>query len=83
MLESEAIQAALLAAAGEVQGLMNHLGLVARSAPIAKLVFETDFQASFRRALQFGRVETVSVGLALTGHGVLAQPCDRKSIAAL
>ncbi|HYT29336.1 MAG TPA: hypothetical protein VEN82_01020 [Actinomycetota bacterium] len=76
MLESEAIQAALLAAAGEVQGLMNHLGLAARSAPTAKLVFETDFQASFRRALQFGRVETVSVGLALTGHGVLAQPCD-------
>lgn len=76
MLENEAIQAALYAAAGEVQGLVNHLGLAARSAPTAKLVFETDFQASFRRALQFGRTESVTVGTNLSAKGVLAQPCD-------
>jgi hypothetical protein len=76
MLEPEAIQAAMLAAAGEVQGLMNHLGLAARSAPTAKLVFETDYQAAFRRALQFGRTETVSVQSGLASKGVLAEPCD-------
>src|SRR5690242_13346109 len=75
MLEAEAVQAAMLAAAGEVQVLMNHLGLAARSAPTAKLVFETDLQASLRRAFQFGRTETVSVEQPL-GHGVLAHPCD-------
>jgi hypothetical protein len=76
MLEAEAVQASMLAAAGEVQGLMNHLGLAARSAPTAKLVFETDFQAALRRALQFGRTETVNVEQPLAGQGVLAQPCD-------
>ena len=50
MLEPEAVQGALLAAAGEVQSLMNHLGLAARSAPTAKLVFESDLRASLRRA---------------------------------
>ena len=76
MLESEAIQAALFAAAGQVQALVNHLGLAARSAPTAKLVFEADFQAALRLALQFGRVETVSVGTALGTRGVAAQPVD-------
>src|SRR6476661_577858 len=70
MLEPEAVQAAFLAAAGEVQALMNHLGLAARSAPTAKLVFEADLCSSLRRALQFGRQETVSV------DGVLGKPTD-------
>ncbi|MBA3551791.1 MAG: hypothetical protein H0W27_02825 [Actinobacteria bacterium] len=76
MLEPEAVQAALLAAAGEVQALVNHLGVAARSANAAKLVFETDLQASFRRALQYGRTELVSVDTRLSGSGLLAQPCD-------
>ena len=76
MLEAEAIQAALYAAAGEVQALVNHLGLAARSAPTAKLVFEPDFQAALRLAFQFGRVETVSVSSPLASKGVLSQPVD-------
>ena len=76
MLESEAILASLLAAAGETQALMNHLGLAARSAPTAKFVFEADLRASLRRALQFGRTELVSVETPLGKTGVLAQPCD-------
>jgi len=76
MLEPEAIQAALYAAAGEVQALVNHLGLAARSAPTAKLVFEADFQASLRLAFQFGRVETVSVNSPLGTKGVLKQSVD-------
>ena len=76
MLEPEAIQAALYAAAGDVQALVNHLGLAARSAPTAKLVFEADFQASLRLAFQFGRVETVSVSAPLASKGLLSQPVD-------
>src|SRR5436309_1753161 len=76
MLEPEAIQAALYAAAGDVQALVNHLGLAARSAPTAKLVFETDFQASLRLAFQFGRVETVTVNTPLGTKGVVKQPVD-------
>jgi hypothetical protein len=76
MLEAEAVQAALLAAAGEVQAMMNHLGLAARSAPTAKLVFDTDMQASLRRALQFGRTETVSVDAALGSKPPLSEPTD-------
>jgi hypothetical protein len=76
VLEPEAIQASLLAAAGETQALMNHLGLAARSAPTAKFVFEADIRASLRRALQFGRTELVSVETPLGKAGVLAQPCD-------
>src|SRR2546422_9810216 len=76
MLEPETVQAALLGAAGEVQSLMNHLGLAARSAPTAKLVFESDLRTALRRALQFGRSELVSVQTALGKGGVLAQPTD-------
>ena len=65
MLEAEAVQASFLAAAGEVQAMVNHLGLAARSAPTAKLVFDADLQAALRRALQFGRTEMVSVNAAL------------------
>lgn len=76
MLEPEVVQGSFLAAAGEVQALMNHLGLAARSAPTAKLVFESDFRACLRRALQFGRQEMVSVEAPLGKAGVLALPTD-------
>ena len=76
MLEAEAVQAAFFAAAGEVQALMYHLGLAARSAPTAKLVFESDLRAAFRRALQFGRQEMASVDQPLGKNGVLSQPTD-------
>lgn len=76
MLEPEAIQAALLAAAGEVQALMNHLGVAARSAPATKLAFEADLRASLRKALQFGRGELVSMETSLASSGLLAQPVD-------
>jgi hypothetical protein len=75
VLEAEAVQAALLAAAGEVQALMNHLGLAARSAPATKLAFEADLRSSLRKALQFGRAELVSTEASL-GTGGLATPTD-------
>lgn len=76
MLEPEALQAAVLAASGELQALMNQLGLASRSAPTAKLVFDSDLRASLRRSLQFGRSEFVAVDAALGKSGVLAEPCD-------
>jgi len=76
MLDPEAVQAALLAAAGEVQALMNLLGLAARSAPATKLAFEDDVRTSLRKALQFGRVELVTVETSLGASGQLAEPTD-------
>jgi hypothetical protein len=76
VLEPEVIRAATMAAAGEVQALMNHLGLAARSAHTAKLVFESDLRASLRRALQFGRAELVTVESPLGPSGILAEPTD-------
>jgi hypothetical protein len=76
VLEPESIQAALLAAAGEVQALMNHLGLAARSAPATKLAFEADLRAFLRKALQFGRTELVSMEANLANAGPLALPVD-------
>src|SRR5437870_6323340 len=76
MLEPDAVQAVLLAAAGEVQALMNHLGLAARSAPATKLAFEDDVRTSLRKALQFGRVELVTVESSLAATGALAEPTD-------
>jgi hypothetical protein len=76
VLEPEAVQASLLAAAGEVQAMMNHLGLAARSAPTAKLVFDADMQAALRRALQFGRTELVSVWAPLGAKPPLSEPTD-------
>jgi len=76
VLEAEAVQAALLAAAGEVQAMMNHLGLAARSAPTAKLVFDADMQAAMRRALQFGRTEIVSVNTPLGPKPPMNEPTD-------
>lgn len=76
MLEPDALQSALLAAAGEVQALMNHLGLAARSAPATKLAFQDDVRGSLRKALQFGRVELVTVESSLSPSGPLAEPTD-------
>lgn len=76
MLEPEAVQAAVFSAAGEVQSMMNQLGLAARSAPTAKLIFESDLRASLRRALQFGRPEMVSVDATLSPAGILKKPSD-------
>lgn len=78
MLEAETIQGATLAAAGDVQALMNQLGLAARSAATAKLQFEPDLRASLRRGLQFGRGELVSLEAPITtrGGGALTEPCD-------
>src|SRR5439155_26805118 len=73
MLEPEALQAAVLAASGELQALMNQLGLASRSAPTAKLVFDSDLRASLRRSLQFGRSEFVAVDAPLGKSGVLAR----------
>jgi hypothetical protein len=76
MLEADALRAALLAAAGQTQALVNHLGLSTRAAPTARLAVDTDFRTALRTALQFGRAELVSSEAALGGHGVLAEPCD-------
>jgi hypothetical protein len=76
LLEPEVLQAALFAAAGEVQTLVNQLGLAARSAPTARLVFESDLRAALRHALQFGRQEMASVETPLGKTGVLAMPTD-------
>jgi hypothetical protein len=75
MLDPEAVQAALLAAAGEMQALMNHFGLAARSSSGIKFGFESDLRAFLRRGLQFGQSELVWVDTAL-GNGVLEQPTD-------
>jgi hypothetical protein len=76
MLDAEAVQAGVLAAAGDVQSLMNHIGLAARSAPAAKFGFESDLRAYLRRALQFGQPELVSVEAPLGAAGILSQPTD-------
>ncbi len=76
MLEPEALQAAFLAAAGEVQAMVNHLGLAARSAPTAKLVFDSDLRGALRRALQFGRTDLVSVETSLGSQAPLIEPTD-------
>jgi hypothetical protein len=76
MLDAEAVQAAVLASAGDLQSLMNHLGLAARSAPAAKFGFESDLRAFLRRALQFGQPELVSVEAPLGAAGILSQPSD-------
>jgi hypothetical protein len=76
MLDAEALQAAVLASAGDLQSLMNHLGLAARSAPAAKFGFESDLRAFLRRALQFGQAELVSVEAPLGASGILSQPTD-------
>ena len=76
MLDPEVVQAATLAACGELQALLNQLGLAARSAPMPRLVFDSDLRASLRRSLQFGRPEFVAVDAPLGKHGMLAEPCD-------
>ena len=56
--------------------MVNLLGLAARSAPTAKLVFDSDLRASLRRALQFGRTELVSVETSLGQQAPLLEPTD-------
>jgi hypothetical protein len=75
MLDAESVQAAMLAAAGDVQALMNHLGLASRSAP-TKYGFESDLRAFLRRALQFAQPELVAVETPLASGGLLSQPSD-------
>jgi len=76
VLEAESLQAALLATAGEIQAVMNHQGLAARSVHTAKVLFESDLRAELRRALQFGRAELVGVDTALGADGLLAGATD-------
>ena len=76
MLEPEAIQAALLAAAGEVQAVMNHLGLAARSSLAPRLLFDTDLRYALRRSLQIGRSEVVWTEASLGETGILSSPTD-------
>lgn len=76
MLEAEAIQGAVLAAAGELQALLNHLGLASRSAPATRFSFDWDLRAYLRRAFQFGQSELVSVDQPLGPSGLLARPSD-------
>jgi hypothetical protein len=75
MLDPETVEAAVLAAAGEMQALANHLGLAARSTSALKFSFEADLRAFLRRALQFGETELVSVETPL-GSGMFEQPTD-------
>ena len=76
MLDAESVQAAVLASAGDVQSLMNHIGLASRSAPAAKFGFESDLRAFLRRSLQFGQPELVAVEAPLGPSGILSQPTD-------
>lgn len=76
MLEPESISAALLAAAGEVQALMNHVGLSVRGGQPAKLSFEEDMRTSLRRALQYGRSEAVTTDTVLGTRGILGAGTD-------
>jgi hypothetical protein len=76
VLEAEAIQGAVLAAAGELQALVNHLGLASRAAPATRFSLDTDLRAFLRRAFQFGQSELVSVDQPLGQSGVLARPSD-------
>ncbi len=76
MLDPEVVEAALLAAAGEIQAAMNQLALAVRGAPGTRLVFESDLRAALRRALQIGRQELVSTESSLGGEGVLSGPVD-------
>ncbi|HEX8100619.1 MAG TPA: hypothetical protein VF660_10530 [Actinomycetota bacterium] len=75
MLDPEAVQAALLAAAGDLQALVNQLGLAARSTSAMKFGFRSDLRAFLRRALQFGQAELVSVETPL-GQGTFEVPTD-------
>ena len=74
MLDPEAVQAALLATAGETQALMNQMGLAARSAHTARVLFDSDIRTLLRRSLQMGRAELVHVDAPLGKNGILAQP---------
>jgi hypothetical protein len=75
-VDDDVLRAALFAAAGETQAVVNQFGLASRAGPGARLAADGDFRAALRRALQMGRAETVTIQAGLGGHGVLAEPCD-------
>jgi hypothetical protein len=75
-VDADVLRAALFAAAGETQAVVNQFGLASRAGPGARLAADGDFRAALRRALQIGRAETVSMQSGLGGHGVLGEPCD-------
>ena len=75
-MDADVLRAALFAAAGETQALVNQFGLASRAGPGSQAGGRRDFRAALRRALQMGRAETVSMQTGLGGHGVLAEPCD-------
>jgi hypothetical protein len=75
-VDADVLRAALFAAAGETQAVVNQFGLASRAGPGARLAADGDFRAALRRALQLGRAETVSMQSGLGGHGVLGEPCD-------
>jgi hypothetical protein len=75
-VDADVLRAALFAAAGETQAVVNQFGLASRAGPGSKVAADGDFRAALRRALQMGRAETVSMQTGLGGHGVLAEPCD-------
>jgi hypothetical protein len=75
-VDADVLRAALFAAAGETQAVVNQFGLASRAGPGARLAADGDFRAALRRALQLGRAETVSMQTGLGGHGVLGEPCD-------
>ena len=75
-MDADVLRAALFAAAGETQAVVNQFGLASRAGPGSKVAADGDFRAALRRALQMGRAEAVSMQTGLGGHGVLAEPCD-------
>ena len=75
-MDADVLRAALFAAAGETQAVVNQFGLASRAGPGARLAADGDFRAALRRALQLGRAETVSMQSGLGGHGVLEEPYD-------
>ena len=75
-MDADVLRAALFAATGETQALVNQFGLASRASPGARLAADGDFRTALRRAFQIGRAETVSMQQSLGGHGVLGEPCD-------
>jgi len=75
-VDDDVLRAALYAATGETQSLVNQFGLASRASPGARLAADGDFRTALRRAFQIGRAEAVSMQQSLGGHGVLGEPCD-------
>jgi len=75
-VDDDVLRAALFAATGETQALVNQFGLASRASPGARVAADGDFRTALRRAFQIGRAEAVSIQQSLGGHGVLGEPCD-------